>query len=260
MHGVIRRVTIRGMRIKVIACKVFAREIALLAAESRHVIDVTYLQQGLHNTPDALRTTLQEEIDRIDAGSDLHTQAPPGGDGYHAIVLAYGLCSNAIVGVRSAVHTLVVPRAHDCIAMIIGSHERYRTYFDAHPGTYWYTPGWIDQTLMPGQKRLHETRSRYVEEYGEDNAQYLMEIEQEWLRKYNRCTYATWRRLDRDAYQAQTQEAARYLGWKYDTIETDEGMMRRLLEGQWNPEEVLMVPPGQTIEPSYDDDVIGATE
>ena len=244
------------MLIKAIACKVFTREIANIVAECDHTIDVSYLRQGLHDTPDLLRVTLQEEIDRIDEARDMHTQVHSSGRDYEAIVLAYGLCSNAICGVRSQRYRLIVPRAHDCIAMLLGSRERYQNYFDDHPGTYWYSPGWIEQTIMPGPDRVENTRKRYVEQYGEENADYLMEMEQEWLRKYNRCTYVAWDRLDREGYRKQAQDSADYLGWKYDRLEADDGLMRRLLTGEWDPAEVLVVPPGGTIAPSYDSDIL----
>lgn len=244
------------MRLKVIACKVFNREIARIVAESPHTIDVSWLRQGLHDTPDALREAIQHEIDLIDRETDIHTQVPPPDDPYTAIVLAYGLCSNAVCGVRSARYRLVVPRAHDCVAMIMGSHARYRAYFDEHPGTYWYTPGWIEQTTMPGPERVERVRSRYVEQYGEENADYLMEMEQEWLRRYDRCTYLAWRDLDRPEYRRSTREAADYLGWRHDSVEADAGWMERLLSGEWRESEALVLPPTVSAEPSYDESII----
>ncbi|MFW6313812.1 MAG: DUF1638 domain-containing protein [Spirochaetota bacterium] len=247
------------MRIKAIACKVFTREVSKIVAESEHTIDVSYLRQGLHDTPDVLREQLQAEIDRIDAGEDMHTQVPSDGSDYEAIALVYGLCSNAIAGVSSSRYRLVVPRAHDCIAVLMGSRRRYKEYFDAHPGTYWYSPGWIDQTLMPGPERVARTRERYVKEYGEENADYLMEMEQEWLRKYNRCTYVAWKGLDREEYRQHAKDSAEYLGWKYDRVEADDGLMRRLLTGEWDPAEVLIVQPGATVAPSYDGDILSSS-
>ncbi|MFW5684244.1 MAG: DUF1638 domain-containing protein [Spirochaetota bacterium] len=248
------------MRIKAIACKVFTREVSKIVAESEHTIDVSYLRQGLHDTPDVLREQLQAEIERIDAGEDMHTQAPSDGSDYEAIALVYGLCSNAIAGVSSSRYRLVVPRAHDCIAVLMGSRRRYKEYFDAHPGTYWYSPGWIDQTLMPGPERVARTRERYVEQYGEENADYLMEMEQEWLKRYDRCGYVAWSELDREEYRERTRDAASYLGWSFDHVHGDEGLLRRLLEGPWDEDEVLVVPPGARIGPSYDDGVISSSE
>lgn len=252
--------TIRDVYIKAIACKVFTREVSKIVAESPHTIDVSFLRQGLHDTPDVLRSQLQEEIDRIDAAEDMHTQVLNDGSDYAGIALVYGLCSNAIAGVRSRRYPLVVPRAHDCITMLMGSRERYREYFDRHPGTYWYSPGWIEQTLMPGPERVERTRREYVERYGEDNADYLMEMEQEWLQRYDRCTYVAWRDLDREEYRESARSAADYLGWDYDRIHGEDGLLRRLLEGDWQADEVLVVPPGSSVGPSYDDGIICTTE
>ena len=244
------------MRIKVIACKVFIREVAKVIAESDHVIDVTYIEQGLHNTPDLLRTKLQEQIDLIDKGEMVHAEYGNWKREYDAIALGYALCSNAIVGLRSRHHRLVVPRAHDCIAMLLGSRKRYSEYFDKHPGTYWFSPGWIEQTLMPGKERVDRLRAHYAEKYGEENADYLMEMEQEWLKKYDRCTYVGWNSFNRPEYLEQTKKAAEYLGWKHDSLVGDEGMFYRLLSGEWNNDEFLVVEPGRTVEPSYSEDVV----
>ena len=47
------------MRIAIIGCMVMNREILHLVADSRHVVRVWWLRQGLHDTPDILRTELQ---------------------------------------------------------------------------------------------------------------------------------------------------------------------------------------------------------
>jgi len=38
----------------------------------------------------------------------------------------------------------VVPRAHDCITLLLGSKERYAKLFGERPGTYWYSAGWLE--------------------------------------------------------------------------------------------------------------------
>ncbi len=54
------------MRIAIIGCMVMNREISHLVADSRHVVRVWWLRQGLHDTPDILRTELQLAIDDIE--------------------------------------------------------------------------------------------------------------------------------------------------------------------------------------------------
>ncbi|MEL7604196.1 MAG: DUF1638 domain-containing protein, partial [Bacillota bacterium] len=104
------------MRFKVLACKALQRELSLLAAGTDAILDITYMRQGLHDTPDLLRAALQKEIDAVDSGSDLHTNEDRLGRSFDAILLGYGLCSNGVCNVTSQRHKLIVPRSDDCIA------------------------------------------------------------------------------------------------------------------------------------------------
>jgi hypothetical protein len=74
--------------------------------------DVQYevLDFGLHVNPEALRSSLQQAIDTASETAE-------------TIILGYGLCSQAVVGLRANDCTLVVPKVDDCIAIFLGSGE-----------------------------------------------------------------------------------------------------------------------------------------
>lgn len=243
------------MRLKVLGCKVLSRELGYLAAHSKNYIDMTTLKQGLHDTPDLLRKSLQEEIDRIDEGIDIHTCGSYYNEGFDAVLIAYGLCSNGIIGVSSRRYPLVFPRAHDCITLFLGSREKYRQYFDSHRGVYWYNKGWLENSPMPGKRRYETTRKIYAEKYGEENADYLMDMEQNWLKEYNWCTYVNWPEFDDTKYKAETRESAEYLKWNYDEVQGNKSLLEDFLDGNWD-DRFLIVPPGKTAAPSYDDAII----
>ncbi|MBQ8718938.1 MAG: DUF1638 domain-containing protein, partial [Clostridia bacterium] len=120
-------------RLHIIACRVLQREFSAALAHTALKIDISYLPQGLHNTPDQLRNMLQAEIDRIfeyhKAGMTPYLP--------DAIVLGYGLCSNAVIGLTGRSLPLIVPRTDDCMALFLGSQRRYLEYFNSHSGTYW---------------------------------------------------------------------------------------------------------------------------
>jgi len=139
------------IRLKVIACDVLNREISFLSSQSRCYVDVSFIHQGLHSTPDKLRTFLQQEIDKANEEFqyNYHSTAPH----YDFIILAYGLCSNGITGLKSGKIPLVVPRAHDCMTLLFGSKEKYKEYFDANPGTYWFSSGWIERSFQPSEQK-----------------------------------------------------------------------------------------------------------
>jgi hypothetical protein len=59
-----------------------------------------------------MRPQLQERIDTAD------------GNGYDAILLGYALCGRGTEGLRAGKTKLVLPRAHDCIGLLMGDRHR----------------------------------------------------------------------------------------------------------------------------------------
>ena len=232
-------------RYHLIACHVLWRELCHFASLSPHVFTFNFVKQGLHNTPELLKVQLQKAVD----------EAPEECD---AVLLGYGLCSNGAAGVVARTKPLVIPRAHDCITFFLGSKERYREYFDAHPGTYWYTPGWIECSLQPGLDRYNFLRRDYVEKYGEDNADYLMEMEQGWMKEYSNAAYIDLGFSDTVRFKEYTRECAQWLGWKTDELQGDSRMIQAFVGGEWDSDRFLIVEPGQTIVASHDAMVIKA--
>jgi hypothetical protein len=219
------------------------REICHYAALSSNGFRLEFLSWGLHTEPDQLRVALQRSIDATEEGFD-------------AILLGYGLCSNGLEGIVARNTRLVITRGHDCMTCLLGSKERYSEYFDANPGTYWYTPGWIENHLSPGQERYEKTYRQYVEQFGEDNAQYLMEMEQDWFRKYTTAAYVDLGVGDTKEHEAYTQRCADWLKWRFDRLEGDAGLIVRLLNGEWDDQEFLVVEPGHMIKASHQADIL----
>jgi len=229
----------------VIACHVLWRELCYFAALSPNSCTFDFLRQGLHNTPEILRKELQAAIDRTTPPCD-------------AILIGYGLCSNGLEGITARNIPLVAVRAHDCITFLLGSKERYRAYFDAHPGTYWYSPGWIESSSMPGPERVSHLLAEYTEKYGADNAQYLMQMEQAWMNEYSNAAYIDLGFGDNERFRAYTRDCAQWLGWHFDELTGDPSLIQRLFSGQWNSSDFLIVPPGHVIAASHDDTILCA--
>ena len=225
------------MRLQFIACKVLQKEAYLCAARSKNTVDVVLMEQGLHLYPDKLRNEVQKSLDRT---SDIQ------GRNYDASLLGYGLCSNGIMGLSAKI-PIVVPRGHDCITLLLGSKEKYREYFDSHRGVYWYSPGWIETSTQPGKERYERTLREYKEKYGQDNAEYLMNMEQNWMKEYSWATYIDWGFANSQEEKEYTKRCAEYLGWKYDELKGDQGLMQRFVDGVWNENEFLIIRPGEKI-------------
>lgn len=244
------------MLIKVIACEIAFRELCHCAARSPNLVDLEFLTQGYHDIPKTGVLEIQKRIDAVPAGR------------YDAIVVGYGLCSNILVGLHSPHTRLVVPRAHDCISFFLGSKERYQKMFDERPGTYYYTSGWLEcgarrgdgrKSLMPaaGQTAAGTQFQQWVDQYGEEKAQALLEVMGEWAAHYTHGVFIDFEFTRHLGLDQQVRQICSERGWTYEQIDGDLGMFQRLLDGRWNEGEVLVVPPGERIRTTFDPCIIG---
>ncbi|MCX7746076.1 MAG: DUF1638 domain-containing protein [Clostridia bacterium] len=243
------------LKLKLIACSIMSREISYLASKSTCLIDITFLNQGLHMTPHKLKDMIQEEIEKAEKYSkrcDVNENP-----GYDYILIGYGLCSNGIAGIKSSKIPLVIPRAHDCITLLLGSKDRYNYFFNKNPGTYWYSAGWIERGNPPCEEWYNRLSSNYLVKYGEDNAQYLMEAEQNWLKEYKYASLIYWNCLDNlKFYREFALKSAQYFGWDYSQIEGYPEFLQRILNGEFDEKEVLVVPPEKKVFASFKEDII----
>ena len=136
-----------------IACEVFRPELERLTRAMRNAPEVTYLEQGLHDTPDELRRRVQQAVDALEA------------KGETIIFLAYGLCGRGLTGVTGRTAALILPRVHDCIPVLLGATQEQANESSLGGGTYWLSPGWLrySQTsfIQNREKRFKEYEERF---------------------------------------------------------------------------------------------------
>ena len=245
----------KPLRLRCIACDVLARPVYRAAAQSPQVVDVALQHYGLHRTPAKLRQALQKEIDQTKAA-----------DGYDAVVLAYGLCGQATAGLRAGELPLVLPRAHDCITLFLGSRGRYNQQFQSCPGTYWYVQDFVERTEgEPGALSIGAISSadsdalyaEYVAKYGQDNADYLMEALSTWQAHYERAGYIEMDGAGERLALAKAQQDAAENGWRFERLAGDLVLIRKLLAGDWD-EDFLVLEPGQQVRMADGDAIIEA--
>lgn len=228
----------------VITCAVLETEIEHYRKGLSHIVHVEILKQGLHNDPPRLKIELQAAIDKVESTTNAQ-----------AIVLGYGLCSRGSEGVFARRAKLVMARAHDCITLLLGSKERYAEYVAKNPGTYWYSPGWNRHHTPPGKERYEKLYKQYVEQYGQDNAEFLMESEQHWFKTYDRATYVDLGVGATSEDVAYTQGCADWLKWQFDHQHGDPSLLRDLLAGNWDAQRFVVLEPGQVFQMTADERV-----
>ena len=244
------------MRFKLIACEVMYRELCHAIARSPHTVDVEFLPKGLHDIGTAgMRDRLQAVIDGI----------PP--RSCDAVLLGYGLCNNGTAGLEAHTVRLVLPRAHDCITLFFGSKERYLDYFKDHAGTYFLTTGWIERGEASGELRqisiqrksgMDMSYEELVERYGEDNARFLQETLYDMTRHYSTLAYIDMNIGPERQFEEIARERARSRGWQFLPLRGDMTLLERLVVGEWNDEDFLVVDPGHRIVASLESGIVAS--
>jgi len=194
----------------VIACMVFQNLLERYLPEHLNG-QVSFMDYGLHRVPANLTWTVQGAIDSVEVPS--------------LIVLGYGLCGNGLNGIKAGEHTLLVPRADDCIAILLGSHDDYIREFESVPGTYYLSKGWLES----GSNPLKEYQE-YLQKYGEESAQWIMDQQ---YQHYERLVLVAHNQEDLEKYRPQALEVAKYCerwGMRYEEILGSEIYVRRLVE------------------------------
>ena len=215
--------TLNPERTKIIACATVIEEMLPLipAGMATEVLDF-----GLHLRPQGLKQTLQATIDAN--GADFDT-----------LLLGYGLCSLAIVGLTARDCTVVIPRVDDCIAIFLGSRDAYTEQAKKEPGTYYLTKGWIEVSDTP-----FEEHKRLVEKYGQKQADRIMGL---MLKNYKRLAYIDTGQQDQERYRQYAQKTAQKFNLRFEEIIGSDALVRKMLLGPWD-DEILVAPPGHTIQ------------
>lgn len=241
-----------------IACEVFARPLYSLAATSPNVIDIQLVQRSLHDEPNKMRPKLQKKIDMMEDR------------GYEAVLLGYGLCGNGTLGLQARTVPLVIPRVHDCIAMLLGDAKRYADEFEKTPGTYWFTQDFAERSDEEGKFRnlgpipdqaLAKQYEVFVTQYGKDNAEYLIETLGSWQRRYQRAAFLDMGVLEPDGYKTKLEADSERFDWTFEAITGDLKILRGLLNGEWakDNKNYIVIPPGSSVDITYDKHVFRCT-
>jgi hypothetical protein len=242
------------LRLRLIACEIFYREFCAAVARSANRVDVEFLPKGLHDIgQEGMSRRLKETLLDVDESQ------------YDAVLLGYALCSNGLVGLAARKIPLVVPRAHDCITLFLGDKQRYLEYFHSHPGVYFKTSGWIERgdglAQLKGESvehvpGMHWTYEELAAKYGEDNARFLYEQLGDMTRNYTGLTFIEMGIEPDDRFEQQARREAAQRGWKFEKLTGDMTLIQDFLDGGWDEDRFLVVPPGCRVAASFDEQIV----
>jgi len=223
-------------RTVVLACKVFSNE--LDALQKRGILNehwsVRFLEMGLHNHPPLLKSTLQEEIDRLE-----ETESP------ERIILAYGHCGGGLVGLKAKKAVLIIPLAHDCISILLGSAKRHQNLLKTHPRTYFSSGGWLASGKLPGGEREISLREQYSD-MDEDVLEDLLEADAETFQNYNRLTHVSTEATSQNEIN-EAKECASSQEWELKVEKGGLNWLSDLISENWDSDRILVTEPEQDL-------------
>ncbi|HHW30296.1 MAG TPA: DUF1638 domain-containing protein [Clostridiaceae bacterium] len=236
------------MKYKLICCEVFMRIVCMEIATTSNTIDPEFTKLGAHENPDSLRDIIQEKIDSIREE-----------DGYDAVLLGYGLCGNAALRLKAGSVPLVIPRAHDCCTIFLGSKDRFLEHFKDRLSASWSSAGYAERSTEYLRETdtgkflgLDRSYQELVEQYGEDNARYIWDILHPENYQKDDLIYIRIPEFESLGYLEKLKEKASQEGRNVQVLEGDTRLIKKLINGQWDEEEFLLVPPGRSIAAVYD--------
>jgi hypothetical protein len=207
----------------IIACDTLKKEL-LAAMEKRGCnYPVVWIDAGKHTWPDKLRASVQEAIDGV---SPL----------CKTILLLFGFCGNAMVGVEARNHRLVMPKAADCIPLFIGSRKEREAYGTR---TYFFTEGYLNSggSLASDVPRIYER-------YGEEDGLFILK---NMLGHYQDFAVVDTGVFELDTIKARVDDFAKPLEIPVKLIPGSLRFIDALLAGDWQDDAFLRLEPGGKI-------------
>ena len=244
------------MLIKFICCDVFTRIACDLVSKSPHIIDLEFIPMLAHVEPERLREIIQQKIGDATENSS--------GRKYEAIILGFGLCGNSIIGLSSSI-PMIIPRAHDCCTLFMGSKERFLSEFGSSLSARWSTTGYFERTRARNVEYSYSDQldnyktskeyMRYLEQYDEETADYLWETLHPKIESHE----AFYINIDGFEYSNSYEQYKADMDKRdvsVKTVEGDVSLLKALVDGDWDEDRFLTVPPGKKIAGIYDMNIV----
>jgi hypothetical protein len=208
---------VKPEKCKLIACATVMKEILPLIPPG---MSFQMLEARLHINPQKLNKMLQQSIDLSEPTAEV-------------ILLGYGLCSLAVVGLVSEKCTLIVPKVDDCTAIFLGSKVEYTRQLSSVPGSIYMSRGWIE-----AEAPLFDSGDM-VKRYGEEKARALL---QGMFKSYTRLVFIDTGTGGSELYRERSRNTAEQLNLRYEEVKGSKSIITQLLYGPWDNGFVIAPP------------------
>lgn len=209
------------MRKTLIACRTIERELRTAMAACGFEGELVLIESGLHNAPARLHARLQQALDDC--------------EDCDAALLALGACGNAVSGLRAGDFQLILPRAEDCISLLLGGQNAQRPI-----DTYFLTQGWLE-----GERNIWCEYEHCIKRYG---AACGREIFDQMFHNYRSITLLDTGCYDTESARVEARRIADVLGLELRLQRGTLRLLQELITGPWTPDRFILTPPGEKLQ------------
>lgn len=217
----------------------------VLVPEVQHFIpsdiDMRVVEFELHNHPGKLNEKLRSILNKLEDEKS-----------WENILLGYGLCSEGVVGLKPKRTKIVLPKTDDCIALFLGSREKYKTLQQEKGGTYYLTKGWIEYGENP--LAIYRQQPDWAKKYPPEIAQWTA---RELMKDYKRIALIDTGAYPLEPYIDYARKTGETFNLKFEVISGSLRFLQLLLYGPWD-NNFLVIEPSQEItrEMFYDEQIL----
>jgi hypothetical protein len=209
----------------ILSCNTLRGELEKAAGESGCPYPFIWVESGLHLVPGSLRSRLQEELDRV--------------RGVHRILLGFGYCGHAVIGLQTKGFQLVIPRVDDCITWLLGSRENRKRCVQ-EGGVYFLTQGWLE-----GEMNIWKEYQSVLDRFGPERTE---RVYRRMLAHYRFLGLIDTGAYDVEALFPQVREIASILKLQAKIVPGSDQYLKKFLTGPWDPCDFLIIPPHTCID------------
>jgi hypothetical protein len=130
---------------------------------------------------------------------------------------------------------------HDCISLFLGSGELYQELFSKNPGTYYLTPGWVQERNDP----IGFMEKSYVPRMGREMAEWGLKEE---LKHYTHITLIKTDTVDMAPLRKIAKQNAEFLDMKFEEVEGSTRYFSKILFGPYTDAEFVVLKPGEAMQ------------
>lgn len=234
------------MNYKIISCEVFEKEIEYII--DKHKIDckIVYTKKSAHVEPSKLNVEIQKIINNT--------------NDVEYILLGFGLCGNALRAIKSKNMKLIIPRAHDCCTIFLGSKNKFNQLYRDNKSIPWTSCGYgrigDDYLREDDPLELSQTMEQLIEKYGEENAKYVFEmLSPNYDNKNNDTIFI---KIDETHDKTIYEKFVKKMEEEGKTVRIEEGslsILEKLLLGKWD-KDFLVIDENCEVEALYDEEKI----